>query len=60
MVVVMMMMMMMVGMAGVMRFGRDGSESDRAGQRQRRENLFHVGFPIVLASQMDRRRLADK
>jgi len=35
MVVVMVMMMMMVGVAGVMRFGRDRRQSNSGGQRQR-------------------------
>lgn len=38
MVVVIFVVMVMVGMAGVMRLGRDRSEGDSAGERQRRDD----------------------
>jgi hypothetical protein len=48
--VVISVMMVMVGMAGVMRLGRDRSEGDRAGQRQRRDDsLQHCVSPQLSA-----------
>ena len=39
MMVVVVVVMMMVGMAGVMRFGRDRRKSNRGGQRQRGDDF---------------------
>ena len=44
MVVVIFVVMVMVGMAGVMRLGRDRSEGDSAGERQRRDDFFNIVF----------------